>query len=83
MNAYTKTESEMLNYLYSVSLPSTITAPEVEWIYINFHGLSVGITNEQAQALKIISERGGENFCGGVLEYVRGRNFAGAYRLEV
>ena len=73
---YSKTENAILDFLFLASLPVTKDAPDVEWLYTTPHGSIYGLTNEQAQSICIIAERCGEMFCGGFLEYVRGRNFA-------
>ena len=79
MKRWTDTECAITEYLYRnlEHLPAYISAPEVEWIYKNLHGSEYGITNAQAQAIKIISDRCGENCEGGTLRFVWGRNFAG------
>ena len=77
---WTATEIAITDYLYARckdnTLPGYNTAPEVEWIYKNLHDTEYGVTNPMAQAIKIISDKTGENCEGGTLRFVQGRNFA-------
>lgn len=80
---YSKTETAILDFLYSTNLPVTQNATNVEWLYTTPHGSVYGLTNEQAQSICIIAERCAERFCGGLLEYVKGRKFAKHNRFEL
>jgi hypothetical protein len=78
-----KTEMAILDFLCSADLPITKDSPNVEWLYTTPRGNVYGITNAQAQTIYIIAERCGEMFCGGHLEYVRGRKFIQYDRIEL
>jgi hypothetical protein len=75
---YSNTERAILDFLYAKRdfLPVTKDSPEVEWLYTTPHGSVYGLTNELAQSICIIAERCNEMFCGGFLQYVKGRKFA-------
>lgn len=64
-----KTYSAILDYLYSVidTVPVTINAVEVTWIWEMPNGKRYGLTTAHAISLQIIANRIGEHFGAGII----------------
>lgn len=71
MKKFTATESAIMDYLCSVLdiIPASINNPSVTYHYSTLtNNRTYGITGPMAQAIRIVSERVGENGEGGILK---------------